>query len=515
VRRRTLRKRSREKRGVGITKFGVTRSEWAWYIDSKLKARTVFDTPSDKWKAHPQRFDVKGVDYPEEEKKEKRKEKFPRALSRLYPKCEELFTYRNAPEKAPDYEAYYAARMAGDEHTATRLKAMEDAHYVREMTDMVAEQIELATGDKPDKEQLYRRLLLEYLKEARSRALDFLPHTETPTMKEWNMKRRMHSFLVRRIKDNLAEKFIEKDEASLKEILEGTESYYEDYRSYEVDPKVREKALRDALGDDFKIEGNIVKPKRSRIVDRNPSSRSLPILVEGKYLKFFTVKDGKMKIRQMSEDRVTMIDGTFEFDIKLPDGRYEVLHDGGDKTALRHPDSIEYVPFTNTIIFKKATKSGVKTYEVIFDKPDEHEDIGDPPVPRIPFTSSAEFRVKELKDLMSRKIKTEDGYAAPDVVVFEAGSWGVGDFMRIYTKDFEGKVNAKIVKTAKEGASHRDEKLAKAVYAASHLRRFLKNIPNSATVKISFADDLPLKIEVDVPNIGKFDYYQAPMIERG
>jgi len=63
MRRRTLRRRSR-RRGVGITKFGVTRSEWAWYIDSRLKAKTVFQEPTEAWRRDPSRTDVIGVDYP-------------------------------------------------------------------------------------------------------------------------------------------------------------------------------------------------------------------------------------------------------------------------------------------------------------------------------------------------------------------------------------------------------------------------------------------------------------------
>ena len=76
ARRRLLRRRSREKWGAGITKFGVTRSKWAWYIDSKLKAKVVFEEPNAKWSSHPERYDVRGVDYPLQHKFDKKAEEW-------------------------------------------------------------------------------------------------------------------------------------------------------------------------------------------------------------------------------------------------------------------------------------------------------------------------------------------------------------------------------------------------------------------------------------------------------
>lgn len=62
-----------ESRGIRssrpVTKHGVTRSAWAWYVDQQRRARKVLEKPSEEWKKHPEVLDVTGVDTPEKSEK--------------------------------------------------------------------------------------------------------------------------------------------------------------------------------------------------------------------------------------------------------------------------------------------------------------------------------------------------------------------------------------------------------------------------------------------------------------
>ena len=75
-----------------VSKYGVSRSAWAWYMDKLKRAKHVASSPSKAWKKHPERMDVEGVDTPEKErkhggsrgvKKERATEKQIRYLKRL------------------------------------------------------------------------------------------------------------------------------------------------------------------------------------------------------------------------------------------------------------------------------------------------------------------------------------------------------------------------------------------------------------------------------------------------
>jgi proliferating cell nuclear antigen len=126
------------------------------------------------------------------------------------------------------------------------------------------------------------------------------------------------------------------------------------------------------------------------------------------------------------------------------------------------------------------------------------------PTPKISFDSMVRITTSCFKDSIN------DVSTVSDEVLFEANA----DTLSLKGQGGLGSVTVNIDKDSEELLNLSSEKLSTATYSLNYLQDMIKTASNiSDIVTIEFSTNMPLRLNFELPQQGRLQYYLAPRVE--